>query len=103
MNSQQHPTATAIVGRRLISSAEFRALVGGISEMSRWRREKAGVGPQPVKVGRRNYYLLSEVSAYLDQLASSRTEHGDEANGGGGADAASERIAATDTKCTKGG
>ena len=68
MNSHQHTTA----GRRLIPSSAFKARLGGISEMSRWRYEKARIGPAPIKLNGRNFYVEDEVDAYLNQLATSR-------------------------------
>ena len=89
MNTFQQPITTA--GRRLMPAADFKNALGGISEMSRWRREKARIGPMPVKMNGRNYYFQDEVEAYLDQLAASRPS-----NGAAGGDEA-ERTAATCT------
>jgi predicted DNA-binding transcriptional regulator AlpA len=76
MNPFQHPTATATAtgGRRLMPSSEYKRVLGGISEMSRWRHEKANVGPKPVKLNGRNFYFEDEVQAYLDELAASRPQ-----------------------------
>jgi hypothetical protein len=75
MNFQQHSTATA--GRRLMPAGEFKRVMGGISEMTRWRHEKAGIGPAPVKRNGRNYYFQDEVLAYLEALAASRRKPSD--------------------------
>jgi hypothetical protein len=59
-------------------SSEYKCIVGNISEMTRWRHEKAGIGPTPVRRGGRNFYFQDEVEAYLDQLAASRQRIPDE-------------------------
>ena len=74
MNSFQHPTAN----RRLIPSSEYKRIVGDISEMTRWRHEKAGIGPMPVRRGGRNFYFADEVETYLDHLAASRQQTPDD-------------------------
>lgn len=76
MNPIQHPIATA--GRRLMPSSEYKRVLGGISEMSRWRHEKANIGPKPVKLNGRNFYFEDEVQAYLDHLAANRQPIPDE-------------------------
>lgn len=72
MNSQQRSTATT--ARRLMPASEYKRVVGDISEMTRWRQEKAGIGPMPVRRGGRNFYFHDEVETYLDQLAASRQD-----------------------------
>jgi hypothetical protein len=42
--------------------------------MTRWRHEKAGIGPMPVRLGGRNFYFQDEVEAYLDELAAGRAQ-----------------------------
>lgn len=74
MTTPQHPLA----GRRLMPSSEYKRVVGDISEMTRWRHEKAGIGPMPVRRGGRNFYFADEVEAYLDQLANSRQQTPDD-------------------------
>ena len=78
MNSPQHPTASPTAGRRLMPSNEFKRVLGGMSEMTRWRHEKARIGPIPIKVGGRNFYFQDEVLAYLDHLAATRQQIPDE-------------------------
>lgn len=63
-----------------------------MSETSRWREEKAGIGPKPVKVNGRNFYFEDEADAYLDQLAVGRHD-----NGGAVAGDQAEHVTATYT------
>jgi len=94
MTVTSNPTATA--GRRLIPSSEYKRVMGDISEMTRWRNEKAGIGPMPVRRGGRNFYIENEVLAYLDELAASRHANGYDAAGEGETEEClAERIAAT--------
>ncbi|MFW6028570.1 MAG: helix-turn-helix transcriptional regulator [bacterium] len=91
MNSFHQSTSTA--GRRLIASAEHRRRMGGISEMTRWRHEKARIGPEPIKLNGRNYYFEDETEAYLEELAASRHRDGDDLS----ADADAPTVSADDT------
>jgi hypothetical protein len=46
--------------------------------MTRWRHEKAGIGPAPIKLGGRNFYFEDEVLTFLDHLAATRQQISDE-------------------------
>src|SRR5262245_20097597 len=64
-------------GRRLMASSEYKHRSGNISEMTRWRREKAGIEPKSVLVNGRRYYFEDEVLQYLDHLAARTTDKQD--------------------------
>lgn len=56
--------------------------MGGMSEMTRWRHEKAGIGPAPIKLNGRNLYFEDEVGNYLEELAASRPVSDQQSSGG---------------------
>lgn len=50
---------------RLIDSTTACAIAGGISDMSLWRWERAGILPKPLRIRRRKYWVRSEFLAAL--------------------------------------
>ncbi|MEW7986942.1 MAG: hypothetical protein AB2797_04625 [Candidatus Thiodiazotropha sp.] len=53
----------------LISTAQLRQMVGGVSDMTIWRWVKAGVIPKPKKIRKRNYWPKSETIAALESAS----------------------------------
>lgn len=91
MNTPQHLTVTA--GRRLMPAGEFKRVMGGMSEMTRWRHQRACIGPAPVKLNGRNFYFEDEVGAYLEELAASRQGPGQQSIETGGHEKCSAGVA----------
>lgn len=58
-------TATAQEDDILQSAKTVRHRLGGISEMTLWRRVQDGTLPVPIKVGRLNYWRRSDVDAVI--------------------------------------
>jgi len=68
-----HYHGPALAGRRLMTTREFRQVMGNPSQMKLWRDEQRGVGPKPVRQNGRRYWFADEVDAYLDHLAATRS------------------------------
>ena len=74
--------ARATAGRRLMPTPEYRQVMGNPSQMKLWRDERRDIGPKPVRINGRRYWLADEVYAYLDQLAADRPEASELASDG---------------------
>jgi predicted DNA-binding transcriptional regulator AlpA len=61
-----------ITTERLISLRDAAALLGGISVRTVRRRIAAGVLPQPVYLGRKPTFVLSELLQVIEQLKAKR-------------------------------
>ena len=47
---------------KLVAAPKARAdYLGGISAMSEWRWQQAGILPKPIKIRKRNYYRESDL------------------------------------------
>jgi predicted DNA-binding transcriptional regulator AlpA len=57
--------------RKLISAAAVREICGGVTDMTiwRWLHHPKLDFPKPIKIGRRNYWRETELSAWLDRQA----------------------------------
>jgi len=56
-------------GDPALDGAATRAYVGGITEMTRWRWERAHQFPKPdLVVGRRNFWRRSTLDAWLSKM-----------------------------------
>lgn len=51
---------------RLINTRQLLTM-WPVSQMTLWRHVKAGTFPTPINVGRRRYWKLDEVMAWIDQ------------------------------------
>ena len=74
----QNSSAPAIAGRRLMTTRDYKRRMANPSEMKLWRDEQRGVGPKPVRINGRRFWLADEVHEYIDQLAATRHGHGDD-------------------------
>lgn len=77
-NPKHQTTAQALGGRRLMTTRDYKRVMGNPSEMKLWRDEKNRVGPIPVRQNGRRYWFEDEVQAYLDDLAATRQQIHDE-------------------------
>lgn len=51
---------------RLMSTSEVRKYLGGISDMTLWRRVQDGTIPAPIKIHKRSYWRKSDIEAAID-------------------------------------
>lgn len=54
------PLSKTRVGKRLIGWDEVNQQCGGLSRTEAWRMRKAGLFPEPVKIGRRRVAWIAE-------------------------------------------
>lgn len=81
MNNHDHlPNAPDVAGRRLMTTREYRQVMGYPSQMKMWRDEQRGVGPKPVRINGRRFWLADEVHDYIKRLAANRREAADPAS-----------------------
>ena len=71
---------SATIRHQLINSKQYK-LIFPASVMTRWRLEKQGKLPPPVRIGGRNYWRLQDVAEALEQLARSGSTARDDGNG----------------------
>jgi predicted DNA-binding transcriptional regulator AlpA len=65
---------SAAVRHQLINSKQYKVIFPA-SVMTRWRLEKQGKLPPPVRIGGRNYWRLQEVAEALERLRLSGSAH----------------------------
>jgi hypothetical protein len=74
MTHHNHHHAPALAGRRLMTTRDYKRVMGNPSEMKLWRDEQRGVGPKPVRQNGRRFWFEDEVTAYLEKLAAGRSQ-----------------------------